>query len=984
MRRPTIALVQASVIAIICVWYRRYSLARFFKNHTNSVICDARQLRQLRGSVRVEERIVNWHKIKLPWSVEDVLGSIDFGGLVTDFVARGLLRGHLFDSRDLSHGLKFVCSHIISSCVRLTRTSGKLITGFITGSSLSLSSIGTCHPDLAAALLDNSEERYCILKLGVRTLMGETVRVFFPLEIANRQRNYTVVTRSGIDMIAKVEACGNETFHPIPDYRNGIKFNLFRTGEVTYHVNVRLSSVRDGDHLLITSHGLEYGIGSVPVPTGLRMSCNDGHRTMYARGFSRDGELFVSLCTAPYISTVVTAKDLNLARLRSGTKIVDGQVKYVPNTGLLNHNFVVDGNPMGTEDLTHLVSFVGSGSVVDIFEILPHNFINEDWPGDGVFEREVVSEGKSGGGSSRMSAITDMDTGDDTPVATLRHPKDSIGDALPLKDRTDHPLGSSLTNTDGDITRVVLEDGPAVEERPVGRQVTPPLTTSQLTVAATVPAENRLTKEVRVDPFVNDGPEPGSAQATEVQRSIKIAVDILLGGSRHTGAPASPEDLVMDAKPSVKVAVERDRLLQVPPDTETFIKRDVIGRGKAGRQIVSAHPFQRVKQATLVKGIEKAIEKTFYKTKVYGFGDAESLSTKVRRLHAVSKEKGYPIMDIDVEKLDASINWLIRWMENYVAKYVMQPKYHEMVDSYFAEIYSKNPRTKGAKTDLRMSRRSGEPGTSLWNTLACAIIMMTYLLESCDTVSEARYLMGITAGDDAAVVCRSSPEKYKEVAQRFGLKLTIDVRPLGTPNMFLAVWYCSVMDIFYPEPRYLDKGFVNNYCSVDDRVVIRRRAQALIDSWGDSLPLLSNIARAVIRLTPETVVNEHEENMLKELLPYRERFFEGAKLKTAEGSEEIRLVGVHYAEQLGIPFEKLIHLSNKYDLATKFEDFPHEEIGELKWPDSKLPRNTVWRAQVLKGAVNEVNHSSTEGSKSVSKNRKPNAQKSCVKKNKSG
>lgn len=964
VRRPHLTcLVSSVLIAMYWRWRRRSSLSKYLNSRINVPMGCVHERVELLDAIDAERRVMHFSIWSSVLNLTDTLASVAQHGV-------GLVKlGRKYPKLIM----RTLCYHGLHSLY----TSAKKLLCFAAGSELGLSSIGICHPDLTTAVSENGPFSHEMVRICLRVLKGEHVRVFFPLQISSAERNYTPVTRDNMDVIERVEENGGKTYHPIPDYRNGMKFNFVTIDGCTYHIHLMFNSRRDGDYLVFSYDKFEYGLGTVPLPTGLHLRFNDGYQTVYARGYSLDGKLLISVCTGAYVSTIVTATDLALARLRSGKKLNANStsIQYVPNTALVDYSFQKDGNNMNTQNLTHLVALVSSGGSVDIFEILNPGFVNHHWPTDGLMSPGDRSE-PSTPKSKASDAIKDQNV-DGLVSEEPHHPsiEEKIKLALPKADKTDFPAGCSLTGQDGNISRVVLGKTLPTEGKVKGVQMAPPLTTRPITVVGTTPEENRITSEVRVEPYVNAGPEPRSKRARYVQRCAIKAIEMLFGNCKGVGSILDPEEALAESKPAVKEAVRQDANPFVSCDQKGFIKSDVIKADSAGRAIIMTHATIRVLDATIVKGLVQACTNSFFYKYVYGFKDADETHRQMKRLHSIAKAGNYPILDIDVEKLDASLTWVTRWIELYLAKYLIAEKYHPTIEREFERIYSHQPHMKGVNLYMGECRRSGEGGTSLFNTAIGAIIMMTYLLEAFNgDVKAARSHMGICGGDDASVPCVTTPEAYREVAAKFGLKLTIDVRKPDTPSQFLAIWYDPATGIFYPDcTRYLMKGFANNHTSIPDKTVIRRRSSALVDYWGDNIPLLSSMAKAVSRLVEETEVNEHDETILSQLTGYRYQSLGDSKLPTVSNTAEETRVANHYAEILGISVEKLIHLSNRYDSAKSFEDFPHEEIDNGKLGNTKLPYDVVWRALVLKGTGNEVTHSSARDSKSASKNKKANA-----------
>lgn len=939
------ALVGASVCAVAACysWLKDFYDHEFFSSRLNRQLTEEEDREELHELIELERQTVQ------------------------DIEALGLFRG-----------LEPVARRVNSA-----KELGNDVLCMVTGSALS-SRIGTCHADLTTALSANPPMSHHMVGVCVKVIRGEQVRVFFPLDVTSQERAYTPVTNYGMDMFEKVEPSGGLSLHPVPDFRNGMKFNLTTLDDVVHHVHVRFSSYRDGDYLVLTFGSLEYGVGAVPLPTGLRLRFSNGYQNIYARGYSLNDVMYISVCTGPYIGTVITDKELILARMRSGKKegTVPGTVQITPNVGFIDFGFQKDGASIPTEDLTHLVSLVGTGGYVTVYEILPKDFVNYMWPSDGMRRPEVEEDaGRTSPASERSEAINN--TANTSPASVPHHPKDAVRDALPEPDASDYALGSSLTKTDGDITRVACADTLMGEVSTKGRQVAPSLVTKPSCVPLNDKQDNVITHAARILPYVKAGPEPNSKEAKWVQQAAIKAIDILFGKCKHTGAIGNPLDALEKAKSSVVRAVTDDANSFIEPTASTFLKGETIGFDKASRNIVSTHAQQRVLDSVVVSGLVEASKESFYYTKVYGFKNAEDTTRQVQRLHTMAEKDKAPIFDADVEKLDASITWIVRWIERYLGNYIFHPKYHGTWAAEHERVYSYQPHMKGVNLNIGYSRRSGEGGTSFFNSALGAIIMITYLLEVFKgDVKKARMYMGVCGGDDASVVGVSDPDLYRAVALRFGVTIVIDVRPYGTPNQFLAIWYSPQLDIFYPDiARYLSKGFINNKCSVDDEVVIRRRAKAMVEYWGDNIPLMSAMANAVIRLTVEKVVNEHDQNILNDMTGYRLRSLGETKLKSVESTIEYEAVCQHYSRILNIPLEKLVHLENRYNSATSFEDFPHGEIDNGSWSDTKLVKDVILRSLVLKGTGAEVNHPSARGSKSASKNKRANAKKDKVKNN---
>jgi len=288
--------------------------------------------------------------------------------------------------------------------------------------------------------------------------------------------------------------------------------------------------------------------------------------------------------------------------------------------------------------------------------------------------------------------------------------------------------------------------------------------------------------------------------------------------------------------------VEAQHDLFAPGDEQVMLKNEPAKFGGVGRIVNVFTPPLSAAQGSLYGALGTVLKKC----KHYGFLPPSELQDAMSEI-SLSHEKAVT----DFSKMDATVNELLRWIEECFIKAAMRPEQLQLALEIFASTHDFTARGKcGTKFKIGKTRASGANDTSTMNTFLCIFFIWLAARHYGFSSKEAWELAYLCGGDDAAIAKISAASL--DYASRFlGFDVKTTVVPLFGTFDFLSKFYVhsSAVDGFLmPDPlRTLISFTVTQIVDVPSHQVAYRKGESFLKTWGHEIPILSNIARYFVR-----------------------------------------------------------------------------------------------------------------------------------------
>lgn len=480
---------------------------------------------------------------------------------------------------------------------------------------------------------------------------------------------------------------------------------------------------------------------------------------------------------------------------------------------------------------------------------------------------------------------------------------------------------------DGDVQAVLLEeelDVDLIRTRPLGKVLPSLYEHDSVIYAVNKSAEVTIVCD-RVKKFIHEeGFDPGPEYKAYMNEFVQCLIPI---EDMHSGAP-DDEQVVLDRqnRPTQKLGYEQiaqlPDILNVAKD-ELFQKNEVYPELKCPRGIINPNAGKRVITASYIYPLT-AYLKTHSLHGVYGFGDAKYLDESMRSLE--ESDGGLGKYLTDGEKMDATINTFSRKFENAIGKRFFAKEHHDTFDEmHEAQYKDKEPKSKfGTKVDLKDSRRSGEGGTSTWNTLYMAFVFFCWLRENDRGVKESFDLIGLVGGDDGAIVAHESSQSLIATALELGIRLKVQKVADSDPWEFLGITKIPGLSLYAPDVvRFSSKISYSPTRGVPVEQVLYRKCEPYVRLYPNT-PLVGNMCRAVVRILESKgfKVDKRYDELCRSGSGYVITMLEGEQLGGPTSAWEYELLENMVAQKLGLSLVTLRDACDKYDKAVKFSDFP--------------------------------------------------------------
>lgn len=357
---------------------------------------------------------------------------------------------------------------------------------------------------------------------------------------------------------------------------------------------------------------------------------------------------------------------------------------------------------------------------------------------------------------------------------------------------------------------------------------------------------------------------------------------------------------------------------------QSFQKGEVYPEFKAPRNIINPDHQKRVYTNSIITPLNAYLKQTTLRLK-YAFGDSNYLQECFNRIDQA--DSGLGKFETDGEKLDANISYFFRELEEMLLMRAFAPHYHDSIREIHESQYScKFPRTrKGTRANLRFSRRSGEGGTSLFNTIDMMFVPFCAMRLHGHSARDSFKMIGLHGGDDGLMVQYVSLELLKQTGDELGLPLKIKSVESDKPYSFLGITKLGAhIDLYVPDAsRFIYKIGYSHVKNVPLNEVLYRKCEPYVLMY-PNVPLVGNLCRAVLRILKRQgfKVDSKYDSMCQSGAGYVMSMLAGSQLPGPESEEEVGLYEAYICEQLGISLGMLRHVNAQYDLAEDFSQFP--------------------------------------------------------------
>lgn len=483
---------------------------------------------------------------------------------------------------------------------------------------------------------------------------------------------------------------------------------------------------------------------------------------------------------------------------------------------------------------------------------------------------------------------------------------------------------------DSNVEVVVLDSTNDVDldcVKPVGKLIPQPYTHESITFAVNRPAE-ALTFKERVEKFVSLQefvPEP------EYFSFRNEFVQLLIPESECFSLAPDDEEVVLSRqnRPSQVLGYLECKDIPNPlfamPD-KSFQKGEVYPSITAPRNIIDPPPPKRVRTAAFVRPLTDHLKATTMKG-IYGFGTAEYNQDNFHRMESVSDSNGgMSVYETDGTKMDANVTSFFRDLENMVGKRGFAKDYHDEFDDMHKSQYSqKCPKSKkGNKVNLGFSRRSGEGGTSTWNTIAMCFVVYCWLRKLGFSPKDCWSKLGLYGGDDGLTLAWGPRDLLVAVGDALHIPLKVKEIDRDSPWSFLGITKMPRIPVYSPDVvRFCSKIAYSHVKGVPVDQLLYRKCEPYVRMY-PNVPLVGNLCRAVVRILSKRgfKVEARYDELCRSGVGYIMTMLDGDQLPGPQSSEEYDVLECYACDALGISLGTLREVCFRYDSAESFEDFP--------------------------------------------------------------
>lgn len=379
--------------------------------------------------------------------------------------------------------------------------------------------------------------------------------------------------------------------------------------------------------------------------------------------------------------------------------------------------------------------------------------------------------------------------------------------------------------------------------------------------------------------------------------------------------------------------------------TETFQKGEVYPPKVSAPRIINNPPPQaRVDTARFVKPMYDTLKATTMKFLI-GFGNGMYVDECIERQVSIAKKLGVDLWETDGTKLDANINIKFRGLEHKLGRRLYHKDYqHEWDRVHLLQYSHRYPRTaRGTLMDLICSRRSGEGGTSCFNTLGVSFLQYCERRRRGESVLEAWSNMGVCGGDDG--LCAGiDPELFTKTALDLGIPHKLVRKTIYEDISFLGQTRVSAQLSLYTVDilRFVVKAAFSHVKNVPWEELAYRKMEPYVRYYSH-VPLIGHYSRAVLRCLERRGFkgpSASYDELCRGVGGYYLSNFEPAIGTVQIGQLEVDLLEHYVADKLKVEVSVLRKFCQQLDEASDFSDFP---TGLVNNDDVKVESHCVAR-----------------------------------------
>lgn len=496
---------------------------------------------------------------------------------------------------------------------------------------------------------------------------------------------------------------------------------------------------------------------------------------------------------------------------------------------------------------------------------------------------------------------------------------------------------------DGDVVvQLVQEEGPLVDlvaSRPLGLMIPSPCDTPSIAYAVNKSAEV-VTYGERVSRFLApDDFKPPPEYCNYRNEFLQFLIP-----DKDVGLLAFDDlHVVLDkqTRPTQKLGFEeiKDQPFDLKSwDDASFQKNETYPEFKPPRNIINPAHQKRVYTAMLVSPLTEYL-KSGSLNKIYGFGDAEYLQSCFDKVESQDNETGK--YETDGTKLDANISSFFREFEEQLVRRAFCESHRDAaVEVHQAQYASAEPHAKfGTRLNLKYSRRSGEGGTSLFNTVDMCLVQYSALRKSGLSPKDAFKRLGVVGGDDGLMAAVVPAELLEQVGHDLHIPLKVKFVKYGYPYSFLGITRLGRdLELYSPDvTRFVYKIAYSHVKNVPLEEVLYRKCEPYVLLY-PNVPLVGNMCRAVLRILSQQGfrVSSKYDAACHGSQSYVLSQFQGTQLPGPTTEEEYSLYEDYVCSELSITLTTLREVCKLYDNAKTFTDFPTGYVkSDINWFDCK-------------------------------------------------
>ncbi len=489
----------------------------------------------------------------------------------------------------------------------------------------------------------------------------------------------------------------------------------------------------------------------------------------------------------------------------------------------------------------------------------------------------------------------------------------------------------------GVVATVVNEDHDVVQEPYQYGKILPQICDVDSVLIESNRASEELSYRERVQKYVKDSNFEWPDDITGYSKEFVNFVTKDLQGSLK---PSTHDEILADQSRPSQVRAYEDTLLNFLDDESpntTFQKGEVYPPKVSAARIINNPDAQaRVDTARFTKPIYNTLKDTTLKY-VMGFGDGKYLDLCFERQVSIARSRGWDFFETDGTKMDANITIRHRKdLEWTIGRILYHSDYHDEWDRVHLRQYSNRyPKTaKGTPMDLAWSRRSGEGGTSCWNTLAKVLWQYCVRRRQGYGAEEAWELLGCGGGDDGLITGIDEDIGHR-TANDLGTPMKIARKTQGDPISFLGtVRIVPAVSLYSPDVcRYVLKAPYCHVRGVPWTELAYRKHEPYVRYYSH-IPLIGHYSRAVLRILERKYQVKGTRSSYDELTRgvngYMMSYHE-PPVGTAEiGDLEMDLLWAYVSSALKIELTCLRKICEQLDAAASFEDFPQGYVPIMK------------------------------------------------------